>query len=423
MQKTIFLILVSFSLILLSCEKKEEKAGLEIQPDENRLKVYYHTFDNLNSSTTYGGAVKTGKLFSQSLLGSINEDVFGKTSAFIVSQFRLSSDNVSFPTDAQIVSTELYLDITGAIGDTTSFESHIKIHESEYALKVDNDSLISSDESMIDEYGNLLYGDLLADENIKISPAADLQISLSNTIGERILKSTQLKDNESFIEEFNGLYLTVDTNFTEKGCIYKIDLNSTKSYIELTYNIIEDGTPVSKTFKLQFNSKCTRFNQYFNNLTALGTELDPTSTSDKVYVSGTGGVRGILNLSPVYTYRDSSDIIIYKAELIVKATTLADITFPGKLLLIKDLDEDEKNIYVDDYINGQTTNYGGAYNSETSSYSLVITRHIQNLINKNHNDTLVEIIPYSKETNPYRVILNNGENDKMTLKLTYSKLN
>ena len=86
-------------------------------------------------------------------------------------------------------------------------------------------------------------------------------------------------------------------------------------------------------------------------------------------------------------------------------------------------DADETIKFVDDYLPGAADNYGGKYDSETQTYSMVITRHIQNLINKNQNDSLLWIYPYAEITNPYRVILSNGEdNQNYTLKITYSKL-
>lgn len=421
MQKTIFLILVSFSLVLLSCEKKEEKAGLEIQPDENRLKVFYHTIDKFSSSSTYGDAVKTSKILTNTLLGSINDEVFGKSSAFFVSQYRLSSDNVSFDNTAQIVKTQLFLDVTGAVGDI-SLGSNIKIYESNYDLAIDSDTLISANESVT-------IGSLLADTNITISSSEDIEINLSNELFSRkIFDSANLEDNTSFIKEFKGLYFRVDTNSSQIGSIYKLDLNSDKSYIDIGY-IINNNFEDTLHFKLQFNNKCSRFNLYFNNTSPLASILDPNSSidSDEIYVSGIGGVKGKLNLSPVYTWRDSSDIIIYKAELLINSDTIKDIPAPNKLLLIKNKDEDGTITYVDDYINGQITNYGGEVNEETLVYSMVITRHIQNLINNIHNDTIVEIIPNASGTNPYRVILKNKkdglDDEKITLKITYSEIN
>lgn len=421
MQKTIFLILVSFSLVLLSCEKKEEKAGLEIQPDENRLKVFYHTIDKFSSSSTYGDTVKTSKILTNTLLGSINDEVFGKSSAFFVSQYRLSSDNVSFDNTAQIVKTQLFLDVTGAVGDI-SLGSNIKIYESNYDLPIDSDTLISANEP-------ITIGSLLADTNITISSSEDIEINLPNELFSRkIFDSANLEDNTSFIKEFKGLYFRVDTNSSQIGSIYKLDLNSDKSYIDIGY-IINNNFEDTLHFKLQFNNKCSRFNLYFNNTSPLASILDPNSSidSDEIYVSGIGGVKGKLNLSPVYTWRDSSDIIIYKAELLINSDTIKDIPAPNKLLLIKNKDEDGKLTYVDDYINGQITNYGGEVNKETLVYSMVITRHIQNLINNIHNDTIVEIIPNASGTNPYRVILKNKkdglDDEKIILKITYSEIN
>jgi len=52
-QKVIlFFIATSLMFVFFSCEKKDEKAGLEIQPDKNRLKVVHINLDKFVSFTS-----------------------------------------------------------------------------------------------------------------------------------------------------------------------------------------------------------------------------------------------------------------------------------------------------------------------------------------------------------------------------------
>lgn len=411
---------------MLSCDKEVEQAGIEIQPDENRLKVSYVELDGFVSSSSRADYINTNYQNSSNLLGSIDETIFGKTTAFFVSQFRLSSDNVEFGNEPKLVSAKLVLDIIGYEGDTAQ-SLNFKIFESTFPLIKNSDTLYRSNLDL-----STFEGVNCADVSIVTNISDNLKLSLSSEFGQKILdtKKDTLVNNEIFLEKFKGLYFKVDSNVSDPGLIWKFDMNSESSYILLEYTsedadgdviLDENSDTIVNEFKLQFNNECARFNQYFNNTNSLNTIFG--QSSDKVYISGTAGVKGHINLDPILNWRDSSGLMIYKAELLAKATLIDGINWPERLLLeIDDADDDVD--FVDDDSVANLDNYGGTYDSETENYSMVITRHIQNIVNKNHDNTKLWITPYANKTNPSRIILSNGANDeKIRLKITYSNLN
>jgi len=402
-------------LALFSCNKKEEKAGLEIQPDENRLEIIHINLDKFTTFSERSEAVKTSRRNSSILLGSINDDTFGRTSAFLLSQYRLSSDNVEFGNNSQILSAIAYLSISEIVGNSKE-ELHYKVYKSDF--DIDPDSAYYSN---IDISNSI--GEIVADTSFSIDSFSVMRIPLFKSFGQTILdaSSSTLENNDNFLSKFKGLYFTVDTTQTSGGVIWKYDFNSPLSYILLEYtNENSDGTLDTNTFKLQFNEASGRFNQFFHNTASLSSTLG--LPSDKVYISGMGGLKAHISLSPILSWRDSSKVMIYKAELLVKAKSSGISSVPEKLLMeVDNMDEDVK--FVDDYLPNTSSNYGGDYDAENKTYSMVITRHIQNLINKNQNDSLLWLYPYNQIINPYRVILLNGEDDEnFTLRITYSKL-
>jgi len=404
-------------LALFSCDKKDEQAGLEIQPDENRLKIAYLDLDNFTSYTVAPAPVKTSKRNTSILLGSINDNVFGRTTASFISQYRLSSDNVKFGKNPKIISIKAYLDVVGIEGDST-LPVNYKFYESKF--NIDSTGIYKSN---IDLSASI--GDLVADTTFVTASNSLIEIPLLKAFGQKILDADtlDLKDNDAFLKVFKGLYFTVDTNSIGDGVIWKFNFNSTQSYIELKYRNRDDTGQTTGTddFKLQFNEKCERFNQYINNTTPLNPIFK--QNKDKCYISGVGGTKAHLSLSPVLSWRDSSKIMIYKAELIVKAKPSGKISIPTKLILEIDDSNDDSLTFVDDYLTTSTGNYNGTYDSDEETYNMIITRHIQNLINNNHNDSLLWITPRADLTNPYRVILLNGaDSEKIKLKITYSKL-
>ena len=124
-----FLIIASIAIAFSSCVKEDKEAGLEIQPDENRLKINYDTLSYFVSYSSKSMAVNTSKSNSSILLGSIYEDVFGRSTANFVSQFRLSSDNVDFGNNPQIISINAYLDVKSGIEGDSLLDVHFKIFE------------------------------------------------------------------------------------------------------------------------------------------------------------------------------------------------------------------------------------------------------------------------------------------------------
>lgn len=406
---TIAILFVSFS----SCDKKDEEAGLEIQPDKNRLKIVYQGLNSFDSYSDVSDSLKTSKQNSSILLGSIYDDNFGKSTAFLASQFRLSTDNVDFGDSPELVSVKLYLDPISIEGDIAE-KVHFKIFELEN-FEINPDTTYPSNIDLKESYGGLVCDY----EYQPIDTATIFEIPLEASYGEKILHTSidTLANNEIFLKAFNGLYFTVDTSLNNTGAIWKYDFNSTSTYIELKYTKLDaTGNRVEDSFKLLSNEKSGRFNQFINNTSGID------HTKEFEYVSGIAGMRTHVNLSPVLTWRDSSSIMIYKAELVIKAKKSYGFSIPEKLLMEVDDNNDELN-FVDDYVVNGASSFDGSYNSETEEYHMVITRHVQNLINNNHNDTLLWIFPYSQVTNPYRVLLQNGdEGNKFTLKISYSKL-
>ena len=428
-QKIFYLIIVSFTALLFSCEKKEEKAGLEIQPENNRLQIAYIGLDNFVSFTAKSEPVKTSKNNTSVLVGSIYDDTFGRSTANFLSQYRLSSDNVDFGDSPEVVSVTVFFSVFGIEGDSAQ-----TIPFKAYNLNIDIDPDTTYLSNTILTAGDD-YGDNICDYSFVADTFNIIELPFNNDFGQKILdaESNTLENNDNFLKEFKGIYFTVDTSLLAAGdgAIWKFNLNSTASYIKLKYTNISKVTGDRDTidFILQFNDKVGRYNQYINNNSPLVNVFN--KDTNKAYISGIGGTRGHINLSPVikwkadsidpFTENAANELMIYKAELVIKSRASSIFNVPYRLLLEVDDNNDELD-FVDDY-KSTASNYHGYYDSETKSYSMIITRHIQNLLNKNHNNENLWILPDAQLVNPYRVILENGENNNnFMIKISYSKL-
>ncbi len=399
--KKLLLLAIVATSVFTSCKKDTESVGMLIQPEENKLK-----------------SVKTSRAYGNVLLGSINDSKIGKTSAFFASQYVLSTENVNFGDNPEVIDFKIHLDASKHEGDSTK-TLNFQIHEL-INFDINKDSLYPSNTDL-----SGFIGDEVANINYQADSFDVVTFDLNQALANKILNtgSENLKDSKAFKEAFKGLVFSVDTNFSDEGMMWQFNLASTKSYIELTYRSLNENQEYDTvSFNFNFGANAGRFNQFFVNNSAIETEIG--TPSGKVYVAAPAVSRANINLAPALTFRDSAKIMIYKAELIVKAEkTEENISLPKKLLLEVDKGLEVDSITYANDIAGQITNYGGYYNEETSSYHMVITRHLQNLIDKAHNDSILWIVPFNQKVNVHRAVLYNGNNNEnITLKITYSKL-
>jgi len=421
--RIIYLLGIFSVLLLLSCAKEDNTVGFEVQPEQSRLKIKTLNIQDFQTFTSTGGASETSRGTQYILLGSINDTYFGKTTAFANVQYILSTIKPDFGTDPKLISSNLSLSIPKAIGKTSTSLNY-QIYTSKFDINAD--VFYASNKDMTS-----YIGELIADTSFTTSNNQQyLQIHLDKVMGngkkwgQNILDAdaTTLNSNENFIKSFKGLYLTVDTNFSEKGLIWKCDLNSQNSYIELEYSFTNtEGDIDTNTFKLQFNNKTGRFNTYINNPEPIKNILEKTG-EENIYISGLAGVQGNISLSSLLNWRDSTKIVIYKAELIAKAKIVDGFDMPDKLIL--GINSSDTIRYIDDYRMGENTNYDGSYHSKDTAYHWVVTRHIQRFINNEQNDSLIVIYPNdTTKTQLSRVILlNNLSKNAIRLRITYSKI-
>jgi len=421
-QKIIYILGIFAVIFWSSCSKSDDTVGLEVQPEHNRLNINTFNIQNFRTYTSMGGALQTNRENCCVLLGSLNNTDFGKTSAFFDAQYVLSTIAPDFGTNPKLIQSTLFLSIANSIGSLSSTLNY-KIYKSN--LDVDADALYASDKDM-----SSYMGELITDTSITVEISQkSLQIHLDKIMsdgkkwGQGILEAnaTTLSSNASFLKSFKGLYFTVDTNFYEKGVLYKYDLNSKNSYIQLKYSFTnKDGNLDTNVFKLEFNKETGRFNTYVNNPTK---DILGEKEQSNIYISGLAGVQGNISLSSLLSWRDSAKIIIYKAELIAKANTVDGFSMPEKLLLRVNT-SDTTVQYIDDYRMGKNINYDGSYHSKDTAYHWIVTRHIQRFINNEQNDSLIVIYPDDiTKTNLNRVILENDLNkNPIRLRITYSKI-
>lgn len=138
------------------------------------------------------------------------------------------------------------------------------------------------------------------------------------------------------------------------------------------------------------------------------------------------GLKTHLQIPGIFDLIKDGNVAVNKAELIVYADqTKIDDNFyaPPRLNLLQPANRfSDRNAIIEDAV----VNYGGEYNPSNGSYSFIITRHIQNLLNAKAqrgvdvNYGLYITVPSDQPVTGARIPINHS---KTKLLITYTKLN
>ena len=403
-------------IVLSACIKEPDNVGLNVQPSSDRFYFFTDTNSTIKVSTFYDATVATDER-SISLLGNINDDVFGRSSADLFTQLRLSADYPDGFGAVIPVSATLHLAYSGYYGDTTQQQA-LKIYELTKSLNIDSTYYSNNSEDWFDV--NYLITDSTFTPNPKDSTLA---ITLPISIAEKILlaDNSNIANNDAFIEYFKGLAIISDT--TLGNSILYFDLISEKSVLRLEY-LPSDTASTTLAADLLLNNNCARFNTFshdYANSSTISNALADT-VSEKVYIQAMGGVKTKLEFNLPADLLSKS-IAINKAELIVKVdeSIINDTYKVPEGLLIELIDDIEGfDAPLDYYLGGEYFN--GKYNEETKSYTFNLNRHIQKIFNGEVENNGFYIIPSDNRVTANRVSLLNGVLNSMELIIYYTPL-
>jgi hypothetical protein len=414
--------LLSGSLILLSfisCTNSDE-IGLNLTPPGEKFQFVVDSTTLVTAMTLRQDSVTAEKRTS-SLLGSMNDPIFGRTNASLLTQLRLSSNEVDFGANAQIDSIVLLMKYQGSYGDTTQQQS-FRVYELTKDLYFD--STYYSTQNMAGFYDPTA---IIGTHAYYPKPEQDsILIRLSDDFGNKLLRTdtSYLSSNTTWLTYFKGLYLESD-QVEQGGSIIYYDLTNGKSRLQLYYH--NDLTDSLK-FEVVINSNCSWVNLFNHNYSGSSIESkinDSLGTHQEVYLQSMGGLRAKLNLQlpEVMMSKLNAGVTINKAELIITLPvdpTLSKFGLPASLRVFN-VGANNQNVFIPDLSLGEAY-YGGSFLSASRTYRFNIGRHIQDLVHpdpdKRIANTGLFVVITDERTSANRIILDN----KMKLVITYTPL-
>ncbi len=341
----VFLVLVSS---FIACDKDFANIDSNVINEDNSNFINSSEFVNITAYTRKINNIQINGL-SSNLLGVYNDPAYGQSTASIVTQISPSSFNPNFGDNPAIDSVILTIpyfsrtltDTTYTISDSLYGASPIKISifENTYFLRnfnpadgsnqyyysdADNSSqtnnLASNGSASID-FDNFKGEEIFSDD--EFTPSAE-RITLNTYDDEGKVESTDylkpsfrvklntafwksaiidkqddvvLSNSSNFLNYFRGLYIKAEP-ITENGSMILLNLASGNANIVIYYSkdSATEGERVQSSYTLSFTGNI--LNTFVNNYNVNLTNGNKETGDDLVYLKGTEGAIGVIDLFP-----------------------------------------------------------------------------------------------------------------------------
>ena len=136
------------------------------------------------------------------------------------------------------------------------------------------------------------------------------------------------------------------------------------------------------------------------------------------YLQPTGGTKVKIDIPSLAKWKDSTQYVISKASIVFYVDTLASdprrYSLPSQLYL-KYMDNTGAEVFPKDS-ELSSTYYGGIYDATTASYTFNITRHLEQIINKEVENTSFFLVHPDRNGSVSRVVLK-GTNSSRPVEL------
>ncbi|TVR72005.1 MAG: DUF4270 family protein [Marinilabiliales bacterium] len=406
----VLLFLTGVFTFLTSCEESSF-VGLEVQPPSDRFNI--KTIEDGDISTSVWSRDSILAIdHPRSLLGVLNDPVFGRMNASFVTQIGVW-DQIDFGDLPVFDSLVLYLVVTGSYGRGTE-EQEITVWE----LSEDID-YTARYYSNFDPLPGVYADEPLASQKIGV-PAGDTLISFHLTnqrVQDKLLfaPDSSVLSLSAFLRYFKGIYVDValdDDN--ARGSVYTINLNHASSKLSLFYRNENTPDTVDTNFRYDFiiNEGANRINilsQDYENA-VFSDRIGMTGTGDSLYyIQGGGGMISRLEFENLHAWRDSMPVSITSATIYIpvnKGSYNEDFPLPGKVALFE-RSEEGMLTGVPDFGLGDAY-FGGSYDEEKGAYVMRVTNWFQNYVKGNKVHDYLYLSVREGGTNPHRAVLTNS---------------
>jgi hypothetical protein len=434
-----FIVPLFFGIVLGGCRKPDADLGLDLLPgDELGVEVVEAA---LRAYTFADTAVRTSGL-TRNLVGSYVDPDFGSVRTGLVTQLRLTTNNIGLGQDnSGLVADSVVLALAYELPNTHygNLNTQVfQVHELSQALSVD--SIYYTDDHPSVEAEDLVYphgGSITPRPLVRPVIGNDtlvpqMRIRLKDALAQRFLfefGTSNLADNAAFLAYFKGLYVSVENGVQApyQGGILHMNTLSTASKLTVYYKDANNEPDRARTLDFAINSNAVRYTVVERDpdqaLTpglqqAMADTMAPAPT---VYLQALGATRAAIRFPGLLGLADRGRALA-KAELIipVQGNFYPYYTPPTQLFLFRP-SATGADVFLPDQLSG-VGGIGGQYINAENVYKFNITRYVQGVLNGDIPDNGVELVPGSSGVSVNRTILNGPDAPQrpMHLKLTFT---
>ncbi len=426
---------------LAACRRPEDELGRDLIDPRDTLGLVVTDTTTLLAWTVAEAPVKTSGL-SRNALGSYMDPRFGMVRASIVSQVRLSTNNVGSGQDNSglvidsVVLALRFDDASPVYGDLGA--QRFTVHEITDLLSVDSIYRVDDVPARLDQ-------DLVRSHSGLITPspgvrpvvggdtlAPQLRIPLAPAFGQRLLArfgTPDMVDNTAFLNYFKGLLIGVDNpgQLPGQGGILYLNLLLAESKVTLYYRNTLPGVEDTLRFDLLINENCVRYTVMEHGHAGavepgLPEALADSTLGSTCYLQALGGLRTRIALPHILDYPAAQLRALAKAELLVPLKGMApDAMPPSNTLFVFRRNEAGEDLLVPDQLTAGL-NVGGQLDKDAGVYRFVITRYVQNLLDAGYANTGLSLVPGNGGVSVDRTVIGGPQDveDPMKLVLTFT---
>lgn len=410
----IILIFPLFFLFFVACEEEPSGIGIDLKLPEQRLNVFFSDTSKFEALTYTIDSIRSDDQ-TYSLIGAIDDPVFGRSYANFITQLVLS-ERLYPGENAKVDSLVIILKPVSFYGDENS-EFTINMHQS--LTRIYKDSAYYSDMNVADSIvidpvgtATFLPGDTL------------IKVFIDPGFAEWMISDTSaLVSQSAFQDHFNGFFISAEDYVGGTGAITSIDLISPETQIILYYN---NSAEDSLRYFFDINTSTARINLFEHDQSTADpafkiNHLDDDIEDTVAYVQGIAGVFTKLKLPFFETWKDSMPMAVNQAEIII---SLYDTSSTLPLMPAEEYDlyvKDENGNYTlifDNYLGADY--FGGVLKDGEITFN--VATHLQDYLAGSTDENEFHLFVKTQAYNPNRTIITSSLNSKnLKFRLTYSR--
>jgi hypothetical protein len=442
----LFIVALSVFSVFFACSGPGE-LGMDLLPSTDLINVRSLVDKNILAYTITEDSIRTDET-PKSLLGSIVDSIFGKTTIDLACQFQIT-DKPGFEPNAIADSVFLYLYYRQIFGDTIT-PQRLKVYELQGDIYVDkynkagHPGVYYETENLASYASNKLLGECEFTPRWRVQYDSvysaydtlyqEIKIPIDLSLAQKLLSadSTKMADQETFMQFFKGLYVSVDP-VVQGGTILSLELiadsYTSGSALQVHYHqynpkTIKIDTLTAAYIPTQFSARINSYKHDYSSA-PIKNAINNKEVNDRLYLQTTGGLRTRFFIPGLDTWKDSVNFAINKAEVVfyVDSTATQPLKYElPKQLYLTYIDSTGTEYLPMDYLFSPAF-YNGILDTTNYSYRFNITQHIQEVVKGKYKNDGFFLSTSMKNYQYRRVVLKGGgENNGIQLNIAYSKM-